>query len=523
MGPSADMTADLLLVGTATPVAVVGGVIAAVGQEALELRGARTNVVDLRGGTVTAGLVDSHTHPILGLDAITGLDLTACTSLDEVRAAVVAAPTGDWITGWGVDPNLFGDRSVHWREIGVVGRPVVLTLFDGHAALANPEALRRAGVTGPREFASQARVVVDDDGAPTGHLLEEGAIGLVKSIVPREDFALRKLRLGVLLADMAATGLTGGHVMDLDGDGLDLVMALEVDDALPARLRFAPWVRPEDDADRRAELLALQGRSGRTWEVAGVKLFIDGTVDAGTAWLHHPDCFGESTRSYWTDPADYARAVQAFAAGGVQTSTHAIGDAAVEHVLDILAALDSRLRHRVEHIETLPLAQVARFAPAGVVASMQPTHATDYTRADHSDNWSRRLGEQRALRAWPCRDLVDAGVVLALGSDWPVAPYDPRLTLAAAQLRRPARRPDLDPVVASQGLTAAQALYGMTEAPAFAAGAEHRLGKVEPGYLADLTVWAADPLVVPAAEIADVPIMLTIVDGRIVHRSLDLQ
>ena len=153
---------------------------------------------------------------------------------------------------------------------------------------------------------------------------------------------------------------------------------------------------------------------------------------------------------------------------------------------------------------------------------MQPTHATDYTRADHSDNWSRRLGDQRALRAWPCRDLVDAGVVLALGSDWPVAPYDPRLTLAAAQLRRPARRPDLGPVVASQGLTAAQALYGMTEAPAFAAGAEVRLGRVAPGYLADLTVWAADPLAVPAAEIADVPITLTVVDGRLVHRSPDL-
>ncbi|BEP14775.1 amidohydrolase [Acidothermaceae bacterium B102] len=516
------MTADLLLVGTATPVAVVGGVIAAVGQQARDLRGARTQVVDLRGGTVTAGLVDSHTHPILGIDAMTGLDLGWCTSLDEIRAALIAAPPGDWITGWGVDPNVFGAREIHWREIDVIDRPVVLTLFDGHAALANPEALRRAGVTGARAFASQARVVVDEQGLPTGHLLEESAIGLVKSIVPREDFVLRKLRLGVLLAEMAATGLTGGHVMDLDGDGLDLVAALEDDDALPLRLRFAPWVRPEDDAARTADLLALQGRAGRTWEVAGVKLFIDGTVDAGTAWLHHPDCFGESTRAYWTDPADYTRAVQTYAAAGVQTATHAIGDAAVEHVLDTLAALDSGLRHRVEHIETLPLEQIARFAPAGVVASMQPTHATDYTRADHSDNWSRRLGEQRALRAWPCRDLVEAGVVLALGSDWPVAPYDPRLTLAAAQLRRPARRPELAPVVASQGLTAAQALYGMTVAPAFAARAEDRLGRVAPGYRADLTVWAADPVAVPGTEIADVPISLTVVDGRVVHRAPEL-
>ena len=514
------MTADLLLVGTASPVAVAGAVIVAVGEDALGLRGARTEVVDLRGGTVTAGLIDSHTHPMLGLDAMTGLDLTPCTTLEQVRAALVAAPAGEWITGWGLDPNVFGDRPIHRREVEVVERPVLLTLFDGHAALANQRALRAAGVTGARRFASQARVVVDDAGSPTGHLLEEGAIALVKALVPGEGLAERKLRLGVLLAEMAATGLTGGHVMDLDGDALDLVMALEADGALPARLRFAPWVRPEDDAERTAHLMSLQGRRGRTWEVAGVKLFIDGTIDAGTAWLHHPDCLGESTRAYWTDPGDYTRAVQTFAAAGVQTSTHAIGDAAVEHVLTTLEALDSRLRHRIEHIETLPADQVGRFAAAGIVASMQPTHATDFTRADHSDNWSRRLGQERALRAWPCRDLVDAGAVLALGSDWPVAPYDPRLTLAAAQLRRPARRPDLDPVAPWQALTAAQALYGLTEAPAYAAGAEDRLGKVQVGYLADLTVWAEDPLTVPATQIAELPVTLTVVDGRVVHRSL---
>ena len=133
----------------------------------------------------------------------------------------------------------------------------------------------------------------------------------------------------------------------------------------------------------------------------------------------------------------------------MQTATHAIGDAAVQHVLDTLAKVvpaGSTVRHRIEHIETLPPDQVPRFAELGVVASMQPTHATDFTRADHSDNWSRRLGEQRANRAWPCRDILDTGAILTLGSDWPIAPYDPRAIIAAAQLRRPAARPDLGPV-----------------------------------------------------------------------------
>ena len=122
-------------------------------------------------------------------------------------------------------------------------------------------------------------------------------------------------------------------------------------------LRLAPWRQPEDDAATAQQLLALQGRSGRLWNVAAVKLFIDGTIDGGTAWLHEPDCHGQSTAAYWKDPHDYTEAVRVLAQAGVQTATHAIGDAAVQHVLDTLAKVvpaGSTVRHRIEHIETLP-------------------------------------------------------------------------------------------------------------------------------------------------------------------------
>src|SRR5690349_12001092 len=98
---------------------------------------------------------------------------------------------------------------------------------------------------------------------------------------------------------------------------------------------------------------------------------------------------------------------------------------------------DSPVRHRIEHIETLPSDQVPRFAELGVVASMQPSHATDYTRADQSDNWSRRLGPERAGRAWRCRDILDGGALLCLGSDWPIAPFNPRVVMATAAPRGP--------------------------------------------------------------------------------------
>lgn len=533
--------ADLILAGAdvvtldpqrpaASAVAISGGRITAVGdrRDVRDWRGARTEVIDLGGGTLVPGLTDSHMHPVLGLSLTAGLDLSACADLGSVRAALRAAAAAagrdQWILGWGLDPNVFGAIAIGFDAIEDVlrGLPACLNLFDGHSVLASREALARAGIEGPRRFASRSAIVCDEHGRPTGHLLEEGAIRLVHAVIPAESFASRRDRLAGLLHEMAATGLTGGHVMDLDPGDLGLYAALDHDGQLPLRLRLAPWRRPEDDAATAEELLALQGRSGRLWNVAAVKLFIDGTIDGGTAWLRDPDCHGQSTAPYWKDPRDYTEAVRVLAQAGVQTATHAIGDAAVEHVLDTLAAVvpaRSAVRHRIEHIETLPSDQVPRFAELGVIASMQPSHGARYTRADHSDNWSQRLGEQRANRAWRCRDLLDAGAILTLGSDWPIAPYDPRGIIAEAQLRRPADRPDLGPVRPGQALTARQALYGYTAAPALAASAEHASGRIAPGYRADLTAFAASPLRTPPADLPDVPITLTTVDGIIRHQA----
>jgi predicted amidohydrolase YtcJ len=514
----------------ASAVAITGGRITAVGDhhDIRQWRGNRTEVIDLDGATLTPGLTDSHMHPVLGLNLTAGVDLSTCADLGSVRAALTAAAAAagpdQWILGWGLDPNSFGTTPIGSDAIedALAGRPACLNLFDGHSVIASRQALARAGIDGPRQFGSRSAIVCDEHGNPTGQLLEWGAIRLVHSVIPPEPFTRRRDRLAALLHDMAATGLTGGHVMDLDGDAIALYDALDQDGQLPLRLRLAPWRQPEDDAATAQQLLALQGRSGRLWNVAAVKLFIDGTIDGGTAWLHEPDCHGQSTAAYWKDPRDYTEAVRVLAQAGVQTATHAIGDAAVQHVLDTLAKVvpaGSSVRHRIEHVETLPPDQVPRFAELGVVASMQPTHATDYTRADHSDNWSRRLGEQRANRAWPCRDILDTGATLTLGSDWPIAPYDPRVIIAAAQLRRPAARPDLGPVRPGQALTAKQALHGYTTAPALTASAGHLNGRIAPGYRADLTAFAASPLHTPAADLPDVPITLTTVDGAIRHRA----
>jgi predicted amidohydrolase YtcJ len=502
-------------------VAIRDGVVVAVGtrRDVRDWRGSRTQVLDLGRAVVTPGLIDGHCHPVMGLQLTAGLDLSGARSLGEVQdllagAAADRAP-GSWVQAWGLDPNVFGGQPVTSSpiEAAVDSRPAFVRLFDAHSALATPAALRIAGVDGPRQFQQRASVVCGEDGRPTGLLLEAAAMDLVTEHIPLAPVAVRGAQLHALLAGMAATGLTGGHVMDLLSDSEAVVSAAEDLGDLPMRLWFAPWCVPGTDADGLAELVDLQGHGGRRWEIGAVKFMIDGTIDNGTAWLEQPDTFGQSTDSFWPDPAGYTKAVRTLAMAGVRTATHAIGDAAVRHVLDALDGLPSA-PHRIEHIETLPTALIDRFRRQRVVASMQPAH-THFTRADHTDNWSSRLGDERAGRAWRCRDLRDAGVPVVLGSDWPVAPFDARHGLATAQLRRPAGEPDVPPVQPHQGLTALMALQGYTSLAALASG---ETGRIETGARADLTAFTVDPLRADPDELADAPIAITVVGGVIAHR-----
>ncbi|MER6454232.1 amidohydrolase [Streptomyces sp900105245] len=520
--------ADLILAGAqvrtldpgrpgASAVAVRDGVIAAVGEadDVRDWRGPGTEVVDLRGAHLVPGLVDSHSHPVWGLDMATGTDLSGVTDLAGLRAALAGAERVEgWVVGYGLDHNAFEGRPVHHELVAdVLGdTPAFLRLYDGHSALADGAALAAAGVTGPRAFAQRAEVVCDATGRPTGHLVEHAAMDLVADVVPRPAYAQRRARLLELLSAMAATGLTGAHVMD--GGDLGLVAEVARETVLPLRLRFAPWCMPGANRDTLRELIALQGTGGRHWLVGGVKFFMDGTVEGGTAWLDHPDCHGRGTDAFWPDPRAYAEAVRTLHAAGVRTATHAIGDAAVRHVLDTMASLGAggRGAHRIEHIETAPDELLPRFAELGVAASMQPPH-TGYTRDDGTDEWSRRLGGDRAGRAWRLRDLREAGATVALGSDWPIAHYDVRAVLATAH--RPkgaaAQRP---------GLTPLQALEGCTTHAAAAAGESDRAGRVAPGFRADLTALSVDPGRAPGDELIEAPVVLTVTGGHVVHRAV---
>lgn len=502
----------------ADAVLVDQGRVVAVGRAADLRREHAGRVVDL-DGVITPGLVDGHTHPVHGVEMTAGLDLSESLDLDAVRILLAAERSrlepGQWLQAWGLNPVVFDGAEPTARALGIEGVLAVVVLYDGHSAVVSPEVLALAGIDGPREFASASRIGLDADGVPTGYLLEAEAKNLVDPYLPQPSVG--DLAEGLLAAGlaMARTGLTGMHAVDLREPSLEVLTAAEELGDLPVRMSFRPMLMPSGPS--LAEVLAQQGTHGRRWEVRGVKLVVDGTIDGGTAWLEYADTHGEGLDSLWTDLVAFREVVTELHRAGIPVAVHAIGDRGVREVLTLLEGLTQQYgplaRHRIEHIETIPLELADVFARSGVAASMQPLHLTAFNHADRSDSWSQRLGDERVDRGFPWSRIREAGGVLALGSDWPIAPFDARWTMADAQLRRRFDRPDAAPIHPELALTAEQALEGYTTHAALASGEEDHRGRLAPGYDADFTVFAADPLELEPEELGRVDIVTTVVEG----------
>ena len=518
--------ADLAIVGArvrtldpakpvATAVAMRHGTIVAVGDEA-EIRthcDARTEIFHARGQALIPGLVDAHVHPFWGAELARGTDLSHCTTREEVLAALAQSrPERGWLFAWGLDY----DAAPTPLQIGeaVNGAAAFVRLSDLHTALASPRALQLAQVTGPVDFPDGSSIVCVD-GVPTGELRETSAQDRVLRAAPGLRWREIRARHVAELRRLNALGLTGAHVMDGEPATHGLLRDLEGTEELTLRLRVPLWQTPETSDDEVEAQLGLRDARGELWRGGVVKFFADGVIDAGTAWLEAPDTHGESLASFWPEPRRLADLIERFARAGFQVATHTIGDAAVRFVLETYIAAGGG-RHRLEHLETLPDDLVQAIPAAGVIASMQPVHLTA-VRGDGSGNWNERLGPERAARAFRMRDLLDAGAVLALGSDWPVANANPRLGMAAARLRRLPQTPEELAVLPDQALTAHEALAGYTLAPAYAAGEEGVAGRIQAGMRADLTGLTVDPLDAPAHELPDNPVWLTVVNGRVVH------
>jgi predicted amidohydrolase YtcJ len=512
----------------ATAVAIRDGLVVAVGDDATVRAAcdARTTTLDGAGLHLTPGLTDSHFHVFMGTDLDVGLDLRDVETLDDLRGRLReekrrVGPDG-WVRGRGLPFEVFQATGIRGDVIAdaVDGGLCFLQFFDLHTAVATPAALAYADITGRERFTDNAEVVVDAHGVPTGELKEIVAYRLVLDQIPDFTPAEKYARYVERMKIWNRLGLTAVHNMDGSLADLDLLRTLEGNGDLSIRINLPFWQKPEMSDDEMAAFLPHRDAAGRRWWGGSTKFFIDGVTETGTGWHLEPDAFGENTAPFWPDPVRYTAKVRMFAEAGFQCITHALGDRAVRHTLDAYEAAGAApgVRHRVEHIETLTDADLPRFARLGVVASMQPLHMAGY-RADESDVVGARLGHERMTRAFRTREILDSGAILALGSDWMVAPYEPMLGMAWARLRRTPGQSDLPAIAPHQRLTGEETLAGYTTMAARAVSKEHVAGMIREGYWADISGFDHDLVTTDPDALLQVQCRLTIVDGEIVHQA----
>ncbi|MDH4043323.1 MAG: amidohydrolase [Gemmatimonadota bacterium] len=505
----------------ASAIAVKAGRIVALGAGPAvdQWVGPRTERIDLGGRVVLPGFMDSHTHFIDGGFELAGVQLRDAATPEEFTrriAAFAGQHPGGWVTGGTWDHERWGGQLPHrsWIDSVTGETPVFVSRLDGHMGLANSRALALAGVTAATRDPAGGTIVRDAAGEPTGVLKDE-AMGLVWRIIP----ARSELELDRALDAAARYAVERGvtHVTDMGSwAGLETYRRAAAAGRLPLRVYAAV---PIATWDRMAAYVERHGRGDARLAWGAVKGFVDGSLGSTTAWFYESYADAPETSGLMVTDTAALRAQIADAHGaGLQVVIHAIGDRANDWVLDAFAAArtlhpDPDPRFRVEHAQHLTSAAIARFARDGVIASMQPYHVIDDGR------WAeKRIGPERLRTTYAFRDLIDAGVTVAFGSDWTVAPLEPLYGLYAAVTRRTLDGVHPDGWVPAQRITVAEALTAYTRSAAYAAFHENDWGTLEIGKLADLVVLDADPRAIPPERIEGLRVDLTMVDGRVVYR-----
>ncbi len=483
--------------------------------------------IDAGDATVVPGLIDAHGHLMELGYALARVDLVGAKDKADVLARLKAyektLSAGAWLLGGGWDQNDWPEKtfpSAADLDRAFPDRPVWLERIDGHAGWANSAAMR---VVEDKDKALQGDWQPDGgrilrhDGKATGIFIDE-AMDLVRVVVPPPDAAFRERALQRALALAARNGLTGVHDMATMPEYLALYRRFADDGRLTLRVDVY--------ADGRGDALAdlckdgLYRHDGGRLQVRGVKLYVDGALGSrGAALLADYSDEPGNRGLLVTEQKAFETAVRKAKDCGAQVATHAIGDRGNRIALDTYARVlgddkSSDHRWRIEHAQIVALDDIPRFAQLGVIASMQPKHAT-------SDMpWAGdRVGEARLAGAYAWRRFLDSGARLALGSDFPVESVDPRLGLSAAVTRQDRDGNPSGGWLPGQRLTAVEALRGFTADAAWAGKDEAEVGKLAPGLRADFVVLDGDPLAVPSARLDDLQIRSTWVDGRPVYEA----
>jgi predicted amidohydrolase YtcJ len=498
-------------------------------REALALRGPSTRVLDLGGLTVIAGITDAHAH-LLSLGAsLRSVDLTGTTSYEEVIRRVAAraaqARPGEWIRGRGWNQMNWADTRFPTHDAlsrAVPNNPVVLGRVDGHAILVNARALEAAHVTAQTPDPTGGRILRNADRTPTGVFVDD-AEALIARAEPEPTRDETRDAILAAVAEANRWGLVGIHDAGVEGPTIDLYEEL----ARAGRFTLRDYVMIMGDSSNLRPYLARGPQQalydGHIW-LRAIKLVADGALGSRGAALLEDYSDEPGNRGLITTPIDYVRrvAVQALR-GGFQLNVHAIGDRANREVLDAFEAALHEVptadhRFRIEHAQIIHRLDIPRFAELGVIPSMQESHeASDAPMAMNRIGWTRAQG------AYAWRSLLNTGVVIPNGTDFPVERVDPMIGFHAAITRQDASGWPAGGWFPAERMTRGEALLSMTLWPAYASFTEDVQGSLTPGKYADFVVLSQDIMSVAPERILDTQVLMTVLGGRTVYQKAGWQ
>jgi predicted amidohydrolase YtcJ len=500
------------------------GRVVAIGAEDLQKRYPEARHIDGRGQFVLPGLIDAHAHLSDQGFLQTRLDLAGTPSLadavERIADWAAANPRARFITGRGWNQVLWEGKAFPTAadiDRRVADRPVWLRRIDGHAGWANSRMLELAGIDDDTPDPPGGRILRDNNGKATGVLIDL-AMDIVDAKIPPPEKEEIRAAYRAAVGSLTALGLTGMHDAGISIREAEVLIGMADNEELDMRV-YAMLSDAEENLDALEEPLVAYGDD--RLDIRSVKLYADGALGSRGAALIEPYSDDPENRGLaFLDTATLEAKVRKANAKGFQVGIHAIGDLANRQSLDVFEAVQdgkpSPLRNRIEHAQVIAPRDLRRFAELGIIAAMQPIHATsDMNMAED------RVGRERIRGAYAWRSLLDSGAVIAGGSDFPVELPNPFLGLYAAVAREDRNGRPPGGWYPEEAMTRAEALHAFTLAAAYAAHQETRIGSLEPGKWADFIIVDRDYFSVPASDIDDIRVLETWVGGEQVFRAGD--
>ena len=501
----------------AEAMAVSGDTIVAVGssREVMKYKSHATSIIDLEGKFVTPGFIDSHVHLLQGGSNLASVQLRDASTPEEfitrIRDYAALQKPGIWILGGDWDGK--GWESIplrEWIDSVTPDNPVFVSRLDGHMALANSVAMKLAGVDRRVKDVSGGTIERDSRGELTG-IFKDNAMDLISVKIPEQSDEEVDRALVAAMNYLASNGVTSVHGVDAASyaDAIDRVRARGEQITRIYYLKtISRWMDLKEQIER-------EGKGDKWVSTGGVKGFVDGSLGSHTAAFIEPYSDLQTDSGLFVNSKeDLYRWISESDKAGLQVVIHAIGDRAINFLLDTYERVDREnggrnRRFRIEHSQHIAPGDIKRYAELKVIASMQPYHAIDDGR------WAEKyIGLDRMKTSYAYRSLIDSGATVAFGSDWFVAPATPLEGIYAAVTRRTLDGKNPDGWIPEQKITVEEALKGYTINAAYASFEEDIKGTLEPGKLADFVVLDRDITAIDPVEIWDMKVRQTWVGGK---------